>query len=355
MNEIVGKEEACQALSVQVEMPAFLVEAAKTMKGVYDFAVIMSKVATLPAHLNGKPEDCVPIFLQAFCWKMDPFIVARCTSLVHGQLCYEGKFVAAVLQSLKAVEGRLEYEITGEGQNAAIVMTGVPRGGKKVLAVRGSVKGWRTQHYDKQTKQPIQGAWDKDPESMLVYRATRQWARLHAPGALLGVYTPDELHGLEDADYRIVPDATPPPARTALPLPLPTPTQTETPNANASPGRTGTEIARERRDYDLTDAPLAPLEPKQNAEASREGTLVWRAFNKQFILAEDTELMKANKKAIHEALISRLAKLHGAGGTPPMPHGVPIKNTASFLRDLAAMAADLEKADENLSEWERAQ
>ncbi len=151
-------------------------------------AEIMSKAGLVPDHLKGKPADCLMIVMQAQRWGIDAFQVAQCTSVVHGRLCFEGKLVAAALYAMGAIEGRLEYDITGSGQTASIKVSGKPRGGTKIETVTGSVKDWRTFGKDKQ-----QNNWDKSPEDMLVYRGTRQWARRYAPDAMLGVYTPDEM------------------------------------------------------------------------------------------------------------------------------------------------------------------
>lgn len=158
----------------------------------------LSESSIIPEHLQKKPADCLMIVMQAHRWQMDPFIVAQCTSLVHRKLCYEGKLVAAALTSMNAIEGRLSYDIidlpNGDKQ---ITVTGTPRGGKE-QKITGTVSGWRTYEYKKdqngrRTSEKVPNNWDKDPTSMLVYRGTRQWARLFAPEALLGVYTPDEM------------------------------------------------------------------------------------------------------------------------------------------------------------------
>ncbi|MDV3469047.1 recombinase RecT [Stenotrophomonas sp. C3(2023)] len=163
---------------------------------------VMAKANLVPEHLRGKPGDCLLIVMQAQRWGMDAVSVAQCTSVVHGKLCYEGKLVAAALYSMGAIEGRLEYDIQGTGQNASITVTATPRGGRGPQLVRGTVKDWRTYGKDK-TGARIDNAWDKIPEDMLVYRGTRQWARRYAPEALLGVYTPDEMED-HTADVRVV-------------------------------------------------------------------------------------------------------------------------------------------------------
>lgn len=157
-------------------------------------AALMAKMGTMPVHLRDKPADCFRIVVQASKWGMDPYAVAECTSLVHGRLCYEGKLVAAVLEQMDVLEGgHLDWEITGKGQDSAIIMRGTRRGETKVLECKGSVSSWRTHTFDRDTKKEIKNNWDNNPHDQLVYKGTRQWARLHASGAMMGIYTADEI------------------------------------------------------------------------------------------------------------------------------------------------------------------
>lgn len=165
-----------------------------TVQEALELASTLAKATFVPDHLRNKPGDCLLVVMQAQRWGLDAVSVAQCTSVVHGKLCYEGKLIAAVLYAMGAIEGRLDYEIKGEGQKASIVVTGTPRGGRP-QSVRGSVSKWRTYTKDKHGRR-IDNAWDTMPEDMLVYRGTRQWARRHTPDALLGVYTPDEMEGV---------------------------------------------------------------------------------------------------------------------------------------------------------------
>lgn len=149
-------------------------------------AEVMAKANLIPDHLRGKPGDCLLIVMQAQRWGMDAVSVAQSTSVVHGKLCYEGKLVAAALYAMGAIEGRLRYEFSGAGEQRSVRVIGRPRGAGVDQIVEGKVADWKTGN----------DQWKKQPDDMLVYRGTRQWARRYAPEALLGVYTPDEL---EDA------------------------------------------------------------------------------------------------------------------------------------------------------------
>ena len=159
-------------------------------------AEVMAKANLIPEHLRGKPGDCLLIVMQAQRWGMDAVSVAQSTSVVHGKLCYEGKLVAAALYAMGAIEGRLRYEFSGTGEQRTVRVLGRPRGAGVDQVVEGKVADWKTGN----------DQWKKQPDDMLVYRGTRQWARRYAPEALLGVYTPDELEDAPQpaADVRVV-------------------------------------------------------------------------------------------------------------------------------------------------------
>ena len=137
--------------------------------------------------------NCFLVVNQAARWGMDPFAVAQCCSVVHGRLCYEGKLVAAVLEAKLGIQ--LAYQWNDQtGDAFGIVVTGVLPGGE-VKSIDGTVGRWKTTGDG--------SPWPKQPKLQLAYRGAREWARLYAPGVMLGVYSDDELDNLvEDARAR---------------------------------------------------------------------------------------------------------------------------------------------------------
>ncbi len=155
-----------------------------TVEAAMRLAEIMSSANLVPAHLQGKVGDCYLVISQAQRWGMDPVAVAQSTAVVHGKLCYEGKLVSAVLKTSGVTGGRqLQYSFTGDGRQRQIAVAGRLRGEDADRVITGTVDGWATSNEQ----------WKKDPDKMLIYRGTREWARMHAPEVLLGVYTPDEM------------------------------------------------------------------------------------------------------------------------------------------------------------------
>jgi hypothetical protein len=153
-------------------------------------------------------SNCFLVVNQAARWGMDPFAVISCCAVVHGRLSYEGKLVAAVLDAKLGVT--LHHFFTGEANSEAyrIYLSDAPFTDEIIAQLKpgitipginlwdGSVGEWKTS-----------GAgtpWTvKNYRRMLIYRGTRDWARVYKPAMMLGVYTDDELLDLvEDARAR---------------------------------------------------------------------------------------------------------------------------------------------------------
>jgi hypothetical protein len=142
--------------------------------------------------------NCMMIVDIANGWGMRAVAVAQATSIVHGRLMFEGKLVAAVLDSvlsvkLKHVFGKWDSdmketkvgEVTPNEDLSIRVYEELPDGSVGRY-VDGYVNGWKTTG--------VNSAWGKphDWRKMLFNRGVREWARLHEPGAMLGIMATDE-------------------------------------------------------------------------------------------------------------------------------------------------------------------
>jgi len=187
-------------------------------------AAVMAECGYVPDHLRkgGTPSErtatCFLVVNQAVRWGMDPFALAQTTYVISGKLGFEGKTIAAAINSDPRLKGRLNYEYSGEGQNRTVVVSGTFRDTGETRTVEGTIAKWRTKNQQ----------WADDPDQMLAYRGSRQWARRWMPDRLLGVYSADELDGIAERDVptghraQRMKDITPPkpkPAPVALDLP----------------------------------------------------------------------------------------------------------------------------------------
>lgn len=170
----------------------------QTMQSLYRFAETMAAgTVTVPKHLQKQPSDCLAVAMQAAQWGMNPFAVAQKTHLVNGTLGYEAQLVNAVLQSSGAIVGRFHYEYQGQGPQLSCRVGAIPKGEAEV------VWGEWLCISDVTTKNsPL---WKTNPKQQLGYLQVKNWGRAYAPGAILGVYTPDELEMIPEREINPMP------------------------------------------------------------------------------------------------------------------------------------------------------
>ena len=205
-DEKTGTEIATQQRETAMSSP-------ERLTALMSFADKMAECrVTIPAHLAGKPGDCMAIAMQADRWGMDPFAVAQKTHLINGTLGYEAQLVNAVITAMAPTVGRLQFEWFGPWEKIVgkfKTLTG--KSGKPYQAPAWSqadeagcgVRVWATLRGETEPRVLellLQQAtvrnstlWASDPKQQLAYLATKRWARLYTPDVILGVYTPDEL------------------------------------------------------------------------------------------------------------------------------------------------------------------
>lgn len=175
------------------------------------FAEVMAQgKATVPAHLAGKPADCLAIALQAAQWGMNPYAVAQKTHLVNGVLGYEAQLVNAVITSSTAVQGRFKYDYGGDwGKFKPGVANAANEKGLFVrvgAVLRGETEiTWGEPLYMEFVTTRNSPLWKTAPKQQLAYLAVKYWARLYCPDVILGVYSPDEFEQKERAERDVTP------------------------------------------------------------------------------------------------------------------------------------------------------
>lgn len=151
-------------------------------------AVAMARASLIPAHLRGESAEetaanCFLVVNQALRWGLDPFIIAPETYVVGGKLAYQGKLIAAVVNSRAGLQGRLKYRFNGlAGPELAVTVSGRFKGGDEDCEITMSVAQGKTQNQ----------MWVKDPEQKLIYSGVVKWARRFCPEVVLGVLVEDE-------------------------------------------------------------------------------------------------------------------------------------------------------------------
>lgn len=161
--------------------------------------------STVPKHLQGNVADCFAVSMQAMRWNMDPFAVAQKTHLVNGTLGYEAQLVNAVLQCSGSVDGRPHYEYKGDGEGLECRVGFIISGENQI-----TWSEWLTLNKVTIRNSPL---WKANTKQQFGYLQIKNWARAFCPGAILGVYTQDELETISsEREINPVPESQQEPA-----------------------------------------------------------------------------------------------------------------------------------------------
>lgn len=252
--------------------------------------------AMVPLSPRQVLANCFLVVNQATRWGMDPFAVAQCVSVVHGKLTYEGKLVAAVLDAKLGVQ--LTYAWTGDGERMSVVVSGTLPDGR-IETVDGTVAEWKTTGKG--------SPWHPaNYRKMLAYRGAREWARLHAPAVMLGVYSPDEFDQLSRNARDITPTAEP--ARVPPPAPPPAAALHSAPNTAPPPpaGRPETPIAHSPG-VRSGPPPAPPAPPPEQADAPLQGGALLAHIESELDACGDRQTIEEAWDGF-EPLMDRLAR-----------------------------------------------
>lgn len=208
MENSMVKQETNTVADVQLNEMVFIPERFAAMNQLAE--VMASGNCTVPRHLAGNKGDCFAIVMQSMMWGMNPFAVAQKTHLVNGTLGYEAQLVNAVVTN--HIKGVFYYDWFGPWEN----VVGKFKWCEGKNGSRFQAPGWKPEDETgcgvtvsatlKGETEPRELSlllcqatvrnstlWASDPKQQLAYLAVKRWARLYKPGAILGVYSVDEL------------------------------------------------------------------------------------------------------------------------------------------------------------------
>lgn len=149
---------------------------------------LANSALSIPKELKGNIGDCMAIVTQAMIWGLNPFAVAQKAHVINGKLGYEAQLVNAVVMSSGAIRGSFSYEYRGTSQDLECRVGAVLNGEQEIT--------WGEFYGVRDVKVKNSPLWATNPKQQLGYLQVKNWARAYAPGALLGVYSADELDEL---------------------------------------------------------------------------------------------------------------------------------------------------------------
>ena len=146
---------------------------------------LSNSALSIPKELKGNIGDCMAVVTQAMIWGLNPFTVAQKAHVINGKLGYEAQLVNAVVMQSGAIRGSFAYEYRGDGNNLECRVGAVLRNESDIRWGE-----WLSSAMVTTKNSPL---WKVNPRQQMGYLQVKNWARAFAPGAILGIYSTDEL------------------------------------------------------------------------------------------------------------------------------------------------------------------
>lgn len=169
---------------------------------------LANSALSVPKELKGNFGDCMAIVTQAMMWGLNPFAVAQKAHVINGKLGYEAQLVNAVVMQSGAIRGSFVYEYRGSDSSLECRVGAVLRSETDVRWGE-----WLSIALVTTRNSPL---WKTNPRQQMGYLQVKNWSRAFAPGALLGIYSADELDAIDTNGSAAAPA---PPAHQKEPLP----------------------------------------------------------------------------------------------------------------------------------------
>jgi len=172
----------------------------------------------LPPFMQGNVGACFANCMRAQELGVSPLALAKWTYVVEQlqggqkvmQIAYESQMFHAVIEARAPITTRLQvgYEGTGDGRRCRVWATFKgekepryfpPLDADPEQFTLGKLRPKRNE------RGAVMGSplWDKRPDLQLFYNMSRDWARMHAPDIIAGMYGRDEM---EDAGFAVASD-----------------------------------------------------------------------------------------------------------------------------------------------------
>lgn len=154
-----------------------------------DLAQLMAKASVLPKHLHGNAGNCLAVITLAQTWNLNPIMVGLKTSVIPNKrggetLMFEGQLVQAVINKSAMIQGRLKFEISGQGKDTKCIVSGRIASESEDRVIEVCMPTIQNS--------PLWSGSQSEKEQQLTYLASRMWCRRYCPEILLGVYTPED-------------------------------------------------------------------------------------------------------------------------------------------------------------------
>lgn len=163
-------------------------------------AQAFSRSRMVPAHFQGKAEDCMVAVMMARQLGVDPLLALQNVQVINGRPGFSASFAIGMANTRGPFNGPITWRIEGHGDNLSVTAMATVKATGEQVSTTVSMATAKAEGWVKNPK------YRTIPEQMLRYRAATWLIRLHCPEVLLGLSTADELVDIQPATVRVEPE-----------------------------------------------------------------------------------------------------------------------------------------------------
>jgi hypothetical protein len=163
-------------------------------------AQAFSRSRMVPAHFQGKAEDCMVAVMMARQLGVDPLLALQNVQVISGRPGFSASFAIGLANTRGPFNGPITWKVEGQGDDLQVTAMATVKATGEVVSTTVSMAMAKAEGWVKNPK------YRSIPDQMLRYRAATWLIRLHCPEVLLGLSTADELVDIQPATVRVEPE-----------------------------------------------------------------------------------------------------------------------------------------------------
>lgn len=150
----------------------------------------------VPAHFQGKPEDCMVAVMMARQLGVDPLLALQNVQVISGRPGFSASFAIGLANTRGPFGGPITWTSKGKGDALEVTAQATIRSTGETVSATCSIEMAKAEGWIKNPK------YRSIPEQMLRYRSATWLIRLHCPEVLMGLSSTDELEDVRPVSVR---------------------------------------------------------------------------------------------------------------------------------------------------------
>lgn len=167
----------------------------KSFETAQRMANTLASSTIVPKAYQGNIPNALIAIEMASRLNTSPMMIMQNLYVVNGMPAWSSQYIIAMINSSRKYRTELQFDLSGEGENAKCYawvedMRGNKLVGPTISMEMAKKEGWISRNGSK---------WQTMPEVMLRYRAASFFGRLYCPDMIMGIYSTDEAADVEQA------------------------------------------------------------------------------------------------------------------------------------------------------------